>query len=327
MEQTNTIVKEKKNLSKTQKDMIFVACLVAIPLIHYLIFYVYVNFNSILLAFQKFDPLTYRYTWCGLENFIGNPEIAGSTGLFGEFFKKIGDGGATLLGSTVKNSLIYYLFHTGIGTTATLFFSYYIFKKRAGSKFFKVILFLPSIIASIALVLMFKYFVNEALPAIVSALTAGEKTITGLTSQLSSTFATIIFYGVWVGFGQGLLLYSGAMSNISDSVMEAAEIDGAGELRQFFSIVLPLIYPTLSTFMVNAIATLFASDMHLYAFFSGGAHESCWTFGYWLLKQTRSAGTEGLAQPAAIGILLTVFTIPITFLVRWLLKKLGPTME
>ena len=48
MEQTNTVIKEKKTLNKRQKDMIFVACLVVIPLIHYLIFYVYVNFNSIL---------------------------------------------------------------------------------------------------------------------------------------------------------------------------------------------------------------------------------------------------------------------------------------
>ena len=133
MEQNITGIKQKKTLNKRQKDMIFVACLVILPLIHYLIFYVYVNFNSILLAFQKLDPETYKYTWCGLENFIGTGKtitVGDKTytdlGLFGEF-REVYKGTPMLL-LTIKNSLIYYLIHTGVGTTLTLFFSYYIFK-------------------------------------------------------------------------------------------------------------------------------------------------------------------------------------------------------
>jgi len=322
MEQTKTAIKERKSLNKRQKDMIFVACLVTLPLIHYLIFYIYVNFNSILLAFQDYVPGSGRYEFNNFENFRV---------LFDNLLteQEWAVGKSTILASTVKNSLIYYLFHTGVGTTATLFFSYYIFKKRFGSKLFKVILFLPSIISSIALVLMFKYFVNDALPQIVYTISGGEfDKFPQLINTNEYRFGTIVFYGIWVGFGQGLLLYSGAMANISDSVMEAAQIDGAGELRQFFSIVLPLIYPTLSTFMINAIATLFASDMHLYAFFGNGANDWDMTFGYYLIVNTREAVNENnknlLTYSATIGIFLTIFTIPLTFFVRWLLKKLGP---
>ena len=64
----NTTKANKKiPMKKRQKDMIFVASLVTLPLIHYLIFYVYVNFNSILLAFQRYDNGV--YVWNGLENF------------------------------------------------------------------------------------------------------------------------------------------------------------------------------------------------------------------------------------------------------------------
>lgn len=304
----NTKAGIKTPMKKRQKDMIFVACLVTLPLIHYLIFYVYVNFNSILLAFQRYENGV--YVWNGLENFKR---------LINEFIRE------GYMVTAVKNSLIYYVVNTLVGTTATLFFSYYIFKKRFASKLFKVILFLPSIIASISITLMFKYIVNFAVPQIVGEL-FGER-IAGLTSSTKTLFPTVVFYGIWVGFGSGLLLYSGAMSNINDSVLEASVIDGAGELRQFFNIIIPLIYPTLSIFIVNGIAHLFSSDMHLYAFFGGAADRSAWTFGYYLLKMTRDANMSEYPYPATVGIFLTLFSVPLTFLIRGALQKFGPKTE
>ena len=313
MEQTNTNVKVKKGLNKRQKDMIFVACLVTIPLIHYLIFYVYVNFNSILLAFQK-SAGGGNYTWNGVENFKS---------LFATFAQEIRPGKIFIL-NCVKNSLVYYVIHSLVGTVCCLFFSYYIFKKRFASKFFKVILFLPSVISAIAMTLMFKMFANDILTPMLSGM--GIKVpVEGLMSNTATQFGMVVFYGTWIGFGQSMLLYSGAMGNISDSVMEAAQVDGATETRQFFSIALPLIYPTITTFLVNGIATLFASDMHLYAFFGTGADKINWTFGYYLLNETRGAAVTEYAMPATIGLFLTAFTIPLTFLIRGLLKKLGPT--
>ena len=149
---------------------------------------------------------------------------------------------------------------------------------------------------------------------------------------ISASMMTFLMYiaemfllnGHLYSFGSGLLLYSGAMSNISDSVMEASQIDGAGELRQFFTIVVPLIFPTLSTFLINGVAVIFSSDMHLYAFFGGGADRSAWTFGYYLLRMTREATMSEYPFPATVGIFLTVFSVPITFLFRYMLNKLGP---
>lgn len=305
MNEKQVQVSKKTPMKKRHKDMIFVACLVTLPLIHYLIFYVYVNFNSIMLAFQRYDNGV--YVWNGLENFKR---------LINEFMRE------GYMAICIKNSLIYYVVHTAVGTTATLFFSYYIYKKRFASKLFKVILFLPSIIASISITLMFKYIVNFAVPQLWADLFGAK--IKGLTSSVETLFPTVVFYGIWVGFGSGLLLYSGAMSNINDSVIEASWIDGAGELRQFFNIVLPLIYPTLSIYIVNGIAVMFSSDMHLYAFFGGKAERSAWTFGYYLLRLTRDANMPEYPYPAAVGLFLTAFTVPITFFVRWLVNKYGP---
>ncbi|MBQ9756745.1 MAG: sugar ABC transporter permease [Clostridia bacterium] len=309
MEQTNTVVQEKKTLKKRQKDAIFVACLVALPLIHYTIFYVYVNFNSVLLAFQRYDVVNGIYRFAGFDN-------------FNDIIIKIVNTG--LLLSSLKNSLLYYVIHTAVGTTACLLFSYYIFKKRFASKVFKTMLFLPSIISSIALSLMFKYFINDGISAFLQKSIGPDFPI--LMENPDTIFGVVIFYGVWMGFGTSLLMYSGAMSNISDSVMEAAQIDGAGEFNQFIRIVLPLIYPTITTFLINGVATIFAADMHLYAFYGGSAPDRVATFGYILIKETRSASGDlaGYPYPAAIGLLLTLVTVPLTMLVRWALNKFGP---
>ncbi len=305
-----TEAKEKKVLKKGQKDAIFVACLVTLPLIHYLIFYVYVNINSVALAFQTFDITTGKYFWNDFFNFKL---------LFTDFVQK------GFLETSIKNSFIYFIIQTLVGTTACLLFSFYIFKKRFLSKLYKTMLFLPSIISAIALVLMYKYFADYAIPALFAKI---DVKVPALASDWDTIFPTVVFYGIWMGFGTSLLMYSGAMSNISDSVMEAAKIDGAGEFRQFFHVAVPLIWPTLTTFLVNAVATIFSSDMHLYAFYGGGAEHHVYTFGYFLLKTTRDAtDLAGYPYPAAAGLILTAVSVPLTFLVRTLLNKFGPKVD
>ncbi len=309
MEQTKNVVQETKTMKKRQKDAIFVSCLVALPLIHYAIFYVYVNFNSVMLAFQQYDVQKARYVFAGFTNFDNIMTLIVETGL---------------LWSSLKNSLLYYVIHTAVGTSAVLLFSYYIFKKRFASKVFKTMLFLPSIVSSIALSLMFKYFVNSGVSVLLQEINGPDFPI--LMEDPNTIFGVVIFYGVWMGFGTSLLMYSGAMTNISDSVMEAAQIDGAGELAQFIRIVIPLIYPTMTTFLINGVATIFAADMSLYAFYGGGAPDRVQTFGYILIKETRSVEGDlaGYPYPAAIGLLLTAVTVPLTMLVRWSLNKFGP---
>ncbi len=309
MEQTNTVVKEKKVLKKRQKDMIFVACLVFLPLIHYALFYVYVNINSIVIAFQTYDVASDSYAWNNFANF---------TRLYKEFIRE------GFLLTSLRNSLLYYVINTAISTTACLFFSYYIFKKRFASKLFKTMLFLPSIISSIALTLMFKYFADYAIPKVL--LEVFGKEVPPLISDKLTKLGMVIFYGIWMGFGTSLLMYSGAMSNISDSVIEAAQIDGAGEFRQFFNVVLPLIYPTLTTFLVNGVAVIFSSDMHLFAFFGTNADKYVYTFGYYLLRLVKKAGGSetGYGYPAAVGLILTAVSVPLTFAFRWALNKFGP---
>ena len=228
---------------------------------------------------------------------------------------------------TMKMTLLFFLLFTGINTPLGLLFSYYISKKQFASGFFRVFLFLPSIICSVIMVLIYGNFVDVALPEIVRVLTG--KTVGGLMSTKSTRFFAVMFYNLLVGFGVNVLMYSNARSAISEEVVEAAHLDGATGLKEFWFITLPSIYPTLVTFLITALAGMFLNQYNLYSFFGSGEHFGLQTYGLYFYVQTLAAdGSRAeYSQISAIGLWLTFIALPLTYGVKFLLEKLGPSED
>ena len=110
-------------------------------------------------------------------------------------------------------------------------------------------------------------------------------------------------------------------------ITEYVQIDGASKMREFFSITLPLIFPTISTFLVIGIAGIFTNQANLYNFFQYQADRSTYTLGYWMfvLIAEKSSNLTSYPYAAAMGVLLAMIAAPVTLVVRWLLEKFGPT--
>lgn len=300
-------------LKKKYKDLIFYILLIAIPVAQFSMFYIGVNFNSVLLAFKRFDGDTGLYGFCGIENFER---------VFRDFAT------SELLLGAVKNSFIAYgvglLFSTGLA----LLFSYYIYKKSLGSKFFEVVLFLPSIVSSVAMVMMFKYFTERALPVVISNL-FGVDDFIGFLSEQSTRFGTLLFFGIWAGFGTSVLLYVGAMNGINESIVEAAQLDGCGTMREFISITFPMIFPTFTTLFIVNIAGIATNQINAYLFYGLDVPPNCYTLGFYMFKDlvTGSAGLSEYPYLSAMGLVMTVVVAPIVLGVRKLLVQFGPSVE
>lgn len=298
-----------KATNKKQKgdrgELIFYCCLVALPLLQIAIFYFYVNFNSILMAFKSYDRLSDTFYW----DFGAN---------FSRFWNELTK--TSILIDAFKNSFIVWLFTSVLGTVLSIVFSYYIFKKWAFGKTFKFFLFLPSVLPSILLVIVFKFFVNEAIPGYV--LHFSDKIITPLLVGKDTLMPTILFYNVWVCFGSQLLIYTGAMDQIAPEILEAGKVDGVSCVREFVSIVVPIILPTVATFVIANVATLFTNQANLYAFFGDNVGYSNYTIGYYLFELVNKAGNgkSMYAYASALGIICTLIAFPLTMLVRRLLN-------
>ena len=306
---TNNTVKKRARAAKG--DMLFYVLMMAWPILQFCVFYIAVKFNSILYSFQRYDKLSRTFTWTfdyvksALKMMTASPALV----------------------ETMKMTLLFFLLFTGINTPLGLLFSYYISKKQFASGFFRVFLFLPSIICSVIMVLIYGNFVDVALPEIVRVLTG--KTVGGLMSTKSTRFFAVMFYNLLVGFGVNVLMYSNAMSAISEEVVEAAHLDGATGLKEFWFITLPSIYPTLVTFLITALAGMFLNQYNLYSFFGSGEHFGLQTYGLYFYVQTLAAdGSRAeYSQISAIGLWLTFIALPLTYGVKFLLEKLGPSED
>lgn len=120
-------------------------------------------------------------------------------------------------------------------------------------------------------------------------------------------------------------MYSNAMSGIPQEIVESAHLDGATGINEFWRITLPMVYPTLSTFLITGVAGLFTNQINLYSFYGGSAPESVQTYGYYLFTRTQLAKSESeYPLLSAMGLLFTMVIVPLTFGVKWMLEKFGP---
>ncbi|MBR2988950.1 MAG: sugar ABC transporter permease [Clostridia bacterium] len=312
---TDTIKQQRRVLKGKHKDLIFYCLMIAYPILQFCIFYIGVNANSFLLAFQRIDPktgLTVQWTFTVLQ----------------DAFKEMTS--PTML-QTMKLSLQSYFILTGISIPLSLFFSYYIYKKMPFANAFKVILFVPSIISGIVMVSMYRFFIGEAIPDLIEMMTGAEPgSVLGLLDIKEYRYPMIVFFNIWCGFGSGILMYSNAMSGISTEVVESAHLDGSTGFSEFWHITLPLVFPTLSTFLITGVAGIFGNSLGLFSFYGDGAKSELWTYGYYLYVETKrvaSAGREAYPRLSAFGMILTCVVIPVTFLVRFLLEKFGPSQD
>ena len=308
MEKRLALTKPKRRGLRGKK-LLFYVCVVALPLLQFLIFYVGVNVNSFLLAFRSYDYQTGSYSFAGVSA-----------------FKKIFHDMRALPELTIalKNSFLVFFVTMVIGLTLALVFSYYIYKKFFGHALFRVLLFLPFILSNVTMVILYKYFVEDAAPAIIEFFT--HKPVKGLLSNYDTKFNTILFFTIFTSFGIQTLIYSGSMSGISESIIESAQLDGITPFKEFWYICVPMIYPTVIVFITTGIASIFTNQMSIYSFYGQDPGDySIYTIGYWLYQKINSPATTIADYPylSAFGLILTLFTAPVTLLVRWGLQRLG----
>ncbi len=302
----------KLPLTREKKRLIFYIIMMIWPIVQLAIFYVYANISAMTLAFQKYSlgvGEKYNIEWVFLDNF------ARIINLFTTKYYL----------DMIWNSLLLHLFKLVAGTVFALIFSYYIYKKFALSEFFRVMLFMPSIISSVVLIMLYRYVVTDVYMEIFNA-------PEGLMS--THTMAVVVFYNIWISFGMNVLLYCGAMSGINESISESAQLDGVNIVEEFIYITLPMIFPTIITFIVVGIAGIFSDNMHLYTFYMEGAPFQ--TVGYFIYVQSLKSGLIPLSsvggniwlsysEISALGLMITAIICPLSLITRNLLEKYGPS--
>lgn len=319
--------KRQKGLKRTQRRTLFFAGMVAVPILLFIVFYCIVNIDSIFLAFKTYTLDTEKVEY--VEKFVWFDN-------FKVVFKMLGHGDNIKM---VTNSLLLWAMKLVVGLPISIIFSYYIYKKCLGGGFFRVILFLPNVIANLIMVYLFRLFANNGVVELFR-LKAGM----GLLDNPQTDLWTIIFFNLWLGFAGQTLMFTSTMSGINESVVESAHLDGVNSLNELWYITIPMIYPTFTTFVVLGIAEIFTDQMSMMSFRDGLelAESRLQTVGYYLYWQSlnsdltaskglwseaNSRGYLSYTQLSAFGVLISVIIVPISLLTKKLLDKIGPNAE
>lgn len=304
---------KKARVFRSKRSLIFYIGILALPITQFLIFYIYVNANSIFLAFKEIDSLDFKKYALTLKNF---------TNWF------VDENENAKLVRAVKVSLKSYAITVCISVPFGLFFSYYIAKRMRGALFFRMMLFLPSIISSIVLATIYRYFLHNVVPEILGKMNVTLKHA-NLIDYKGTRYAFLMVYNLFVGFGTNVLLYSNKMSTISPELSEAAGLDGANSFQEFFHIVLPQVFSTVSVFLVAGIAGIFTNELNNFSFYNYKTYSNTTTVGFLMFYKIQNAKNRVNLYPplAALGIMISAVVIPATFIAKKLFDKFGPSED
>ena len=295
------MIKSKKKRKMTTNRKVFLICMLAIPLAHFCVFWIYINFSSILLGFQ-----TARGEWT-LNNFV----------MFWDSLK------TGTIGLALKNTLIFFLTNILIIFPLGLLTSYFLYKKILGAKVFRIIFYLPSIISAVAYTGVFMELIR---PWGVVGVIANALNIPfppeGLLGTSRTAIWTIVAYCIWTNVGANMLLFSGAMARIPIDVLEAAKLEGCKPMQEVVHLIVPLIWPTLATMLILQMTGIFSASGPI-MLFTGGAYDT-YTIAYWIFAQVygNGGGSGNYGLVSASGLVFTLIGCVLILVTKRLTDKI-----
>ncbi|WP_043617208.1 carbohydrate ABC transporter permease [Nonomuraea candida] len=262
----------------------------------YAAFLLYPIGRAVQISLYDWDGLTLG-TWAGLDNYVAVVADEGLRAAFG-------------------HALVLILFYAagplviGLALAATLNHA-----KVRGLGFFRTVVFLPQVIAMVVVAVAWRrvYAPDGTLNDLLGAL--GLDALTrGWLGEHAFALPAVGVVGTWFETGLVTVLLLAGMSRIPPQLYEAARLDGAGAVREFFAVTLPSVRGEVAVALtLTVIAALRTFDL-VYVTTRGGPGTSTTVPSYEVYHRAFGLGQVGSA--AAIGVTLTVVIFVISLAVN-----------
>lgn len=280
----------------------FILCCTLVPLIHFLIFYVFVNVNSFVMAFQQYDGGKTTWTFANFSRFFQDLKTADSELLI-----------------AVKNTMLAFLTNQimfGVG----IFVSYFLYKKIFMYNIFRLCFFLPTLIAGTIVTSVFRQVtgVDGPVAALVQNLLNLDYVPTLLRDERFAN-ATVFANLIWLSFPGNMIILGGTFGRIPTSVLESGKLDGLNWFQEAVKIIVPVTWPTISLLWILSVVGIFGASGNVFLLTQG--EYATQTLSCWMYMQVyNSAGGNGqsnaLTYLSAVGMLFTLASMAIFVGVR-----------
>ena len=262
--------------------------------------------TSFYYALCDYSKTTRSYTFIGLKNFVDLTKDP-------------------IMRIALKNSLFFLLFSCISQLIFGVLLAALLTNKKKGRNFFKNIYYLPCVLSSAALGLLWAFLFHAKVGINNLLLQFGIKGPGWLYETkgfITLPMWVIAFVALWQYVGQSMMLYMAQISGINQSLYEASYIDGAGKVKAFRYITLPLIKPMIGTAMsLNAIGSLKFFDL-IYSMLGDKTENLKMDVLATYLYRTgfSSKGGNHYGKASAIGVVLVILCLLATAIINKLFK-------
>ena len=280
------------NLSNSQTSAAWIFVFPA--LLGMLIFIIIPIFFSFGLSFAKWDLLN-PIQFVGLDNYK-------------EIFTE------PLFGKILLNTVVFALATSFFGVIIPLILAAIMNSKIRGADFFKTAYFLPFITPMIVIGIVWEWIFDPNIGLLNKVL---QVHINWLYDP-HWAMPALILVSVWKLIGYNMIIFLSGFSGISNSMFEAAKIDGANPVETFFYVTIPLLSPTIFfVVIITAVSSFQIFDL-IYLMTQGGPLDSTNVLVYAIYKNAFEYFNAGKAS--AIAYVLFVIILVLTLL-QWNMRK------
>lgn len=192
-----------------------------------------------------------------------------------------------------------------------------------GKGIFRGVYFLPTVTSAAVMSVVFSFIFspyNGILNSMLMSLGIINESIDFLGDPTSALICCTII-SVWQIFGQNTLLFLSGLQGIPNDVYESAEIDGAGRIRCFFKISIPLMMPTFRVILMLAIIGSLGVFDSVYVLTNGGPQGATTTMAVAIYKRLFGEGIPEYGYTASLSAISSVISGVLTVLYLAISKK------
>lgn len=312
------MILKRQTFAKTKRT-VFICAFLALSLANFAVFWCYINFDTIRLTFFEVDVI-------GKETFVGGKNYAK---LFADIFARQDVGAANSFWNSFHAVAINLII-----LPISIIVAYCFYKKVYGHSFYRIIFYLPSVISIVVLTAAFREMFRQYTASGVEASGPVAQILSwlGLNKQWLAPFVDtevkwplIYLFCILNGMGANVILITSAMNRIPKEVSEASRLDGCGFFKELTHVTVPLIMPTVTTWVMMIFASVYSFFMQpmLILDYNTGPTMMYSTAPMQIFTMVSQAGynQQLLIQAACLGIVLTLFILPINLIMRAVLNR------
>ncbi len=212
---------------------------------------------TMLICTFSFIPILYAlYISFHEWSFVDKPTFVG----FGNYVRALKLGSDPLFYRSVANTFWFVLLTVPVSNALAIFVASLIAKSGKWEPYFRMLFFMPVITNLVAITLLWRTFYDASSSGLFNVLLS----FVGIPNQawlqdVNLAMICVALMSIWHGMGYSVILYTAGFKNIPKQFHDAAKIDGASILQEFWHVTIPLLMPTISFCLI--IGTIGALQM------------------------------------------------------------------